>query len=181
MIAPHQGFNRFYFSTRSRVWNSLGISSSKLIGAGPGNGIVTTARGRMTLEETLKNVSQNQWQGPLDAKKLKAVLMEVSQNESPIFLEIGGRGALGNAITSFNGDMPKFEVITAFGTSSGSLLHGMAKLFVAGAKIDWEKFYEGKLHYRVELPTYPLEKTSCWIGTAGVQQTRQPVCTRKGP
>ena len=153
------------------IWNSLGITSSKVIGAGPGNGVVATVTGRMTLEESLKAVSEKQWQSPLDAQKLKALLVEMVKNERPVFLEIGGRGALGQAITSLNGDLGKLEVVTAFssvpkGAPSGCLLHAMSKLYVSGVGIDWEKFYEGQSHYRVEMPTYPFEKTSCWIKTS---------------
>ena len=158
-----------------KTWGALGINSSKLIGAGPGNGIVANATGRMTLEDTLKNVSSNHWKNTLDTEKLKAVLAEVTKNENPLFLEIGGRGVLGNAIGNLN---RKYEVVTAFdGTASGCLLDAMQKLYAAGAKIDWQKFYDGQTHYRVELPTYPFEKTRCWVRTTGVRQVEQP--TRK--
>jgi len=163
-----------------KTWSALGINSSKLIGAGPGNGIVANATGRMTLEETLKNVSSNHWKNTLDPEKLKAVLAEVTKNENPLFLEIGGRGVLGNAIENLNGH--KFDVVTAFDDAgSGCLLQAMAKLYAAGAKIDWQKLYDGQTHFRVELPTYPFEKTRCWIKTIGVRQAEQPPRAMKTP
>jgi amino acid adenylation domain-containing protein len=165
-----------------KTWSALGINSSKLIGAGPGNGIVANATGRMTLEETLQKVSLNHWPSTLDPQKLKTVLAEVTRSENPLFLEIGGRGVLGNAISNFNGDSHKFEVVTAFNEApSGCLLEAMARLYVVGARIDWEKFYDGQTHYRVELPTYPFEKTSCWIRTTGLRQAEQPARTSKTP
>jgi len=165
-----------------KTWSALGINSSKLIGAGPGNGIVANATGRMTLEETLKNVSTNHWKNTLDSEKLKAVLAEVTKNENPLFLEIGGRGVLGNAIGNLNGNGQKYEVVTAFNEApSGCLLEAMQKLYVAGAKIDWQKFYDGQTHYRVELPTYPFEKTRCWIKSPGVRQAEQPTRTVRTP
>lgn len=181
VAAPDVQFFLFQYAL-FKTWSALGITSSKLIGAGAGNGIVATATGRMTLEETLRNVSLNHWQNTLDPQRLKAVLAEVTKNENPLFLEIGGRGALGHAISKLNGDSHKFEVVTAFNEAhSGCLLEAMARLYVAGAKIDWEKFYEGQSLYRVELPTYPFEKTSCWIGTTGVRLAEQPTRTVETP
>ena len=156
------------------VWNSLGVNSAKLIGTGPGNGIVAFATGRIALAETLRNVAGNHWRNPLDPNKLKAVITEMTKSDSPIFLQTGGRGVLGDTIARFNGDAGKLDVVTAFDLPhSSSLLHALARLYCAGAKIDWEKFYEGRSHYRVELPTYPFEKTSCWIGTLGRRRPEQ--------
>ncbi|HEX8186500.1 MAG TPA: type I polyketide synthase, partial [Blastocatellia bacterium] len=39
----------------------------------------------------------------------------------------------------------------------------LGRLWLAGVKLDWRKYYAGEKRNRVELPTYPFERASYWI------------------
>lgn len=39
----------------------------------------------------------------------------------------------------------------------------LARLYVEGAEIDWERLYEGKNLRQVRVPTYPFQRSRCWI------------------
>lgn len=41
----------------------------------------------------------------------------------------------------------------------------LAKLWIAGEKIDWKQLHEGHQLYRVSLPTYPFERKRHWLPT----------------
>jgi phthiocerol/phenolphthiocerol synthesis type-I polyketide synthase E len=43
------------------------------------------------------------------------------------------------------------------------LLEGVARLWVAGAPVDWQAFQGGERRRRVPLPTYPFERRRFWI------------------
>lgn len=43
------------------------------------------------------------------------------------------------------------------------LLTTLGKLWLAGARIDWQEFHESEQRYRAHLPTYPFERQRYWI------------------
>jgi len=43
------------------------------------------------------------------------------------------------------------------------LLETVGRLWIAGARVDWEAFHGGERRRRVALPTYPFERVRCWI------------------
>ena len=46
------------------------------------------------------------------------------------------------------------------------LLNSLGRLWLYGAKIDWDQFYKDEQRRRVPLPTYPFERKRCWIEPA---------------
>src|SRR3989339_881025 len=42
-------------------------------------------------------------------------------------------------------------------------LHKLARLYVSGANPDWDAFYQNKEVRKISLPTYPFERTRCWV------------------
>lgn len=44
-----------------------------------------------------------------------------------------------------------------------SELHEIARLYAAGAEVDWERIYRNGKYYRVNLPNYPFERKRCWL------------------
>ena len=44
-----------------------------------------------------------------------------------------------------------------------TLAAAMGRLWIAGADIDWTRYYEGETRNRVHLPTYPFERERHWI------------------
>jgi acyl transferase domain-containing protein len=43
------------------------------------------------------------------------------------------------------------------------LLTTLGKLWLAGMRVDWDKFYANEQRYRLPLPTYPFERQRYWI------------------
>jgi acyl transferase domain-containing protein/acyl carrier protein len=43
------------------------------------------------------------------------------------------------------------------------LLQALGQLFLAGVQIDWNALHKGKQRRRVQLPTYPFERTRYWV------------------
>ncbi len=45
------------------------------------------------------------------------------------------------------------------------LLRTLARLWLAGVEVDWQRFYEGERRLRVPLPGYAFERNRYWMGT----------------
>jgi amino acid adenylation domain-containing protein len=63
-----------------------------------------------------------------------------------------------------------------------TLLGALGRLWVSGARIDWQGFYAGQGRRRVPLPTYPFERRRHWIdapGATAVISTSQAAPARK--
>ena len=62
----------------------------------------------------------------------------------------------------------------------------IAKLWVSGTDIDWNKWYGSQTPYRVSLPTYPFAKEKYWIPEepqppASIRATEEPTHTMEEP
>jgi acyl transferase domain-containing protein/thioesterase domain-containing protein len=64
-------------------------------------------------------------------------------------------------------------------SSVEALLTAVARLWIAGTKIDWPRLHEGERRRRIPLPTYPFEPTRCWVEpkrsklSAGISESAQ--------
>jgi amino acid adenylation domain-containing protein len=47
------------------------------------------------------------------------------------------------------------------------LTRGLGRLWLSGAKVDWQGFYADEVRRRVPLPTYPFERRRYWVGWQG--------------
>ena len=57
------------------------------------------------------------------------------------------------------------------------LLTALAKLWLAGLRVDWPGFYARERRRRVPLPTYPFERRRYWVqgsGPLGIGQASSP-------
>ncbi len=43
------------------------------------------------------------------------------------------------------------------------ILNRLCELYIQGASIDWEAFWQGEIRGRVHLPVYPFERIRCWL------------------
>jgi len=53
-----------------------------------------------------------------------------------------------------------------FGDALDTMLAALGRLWIAGVKPDWEKFFDGEKRRRVPLPTYPFERERHWVEPA---------------
>ena len=56
----------------------------------------------------------------------------------------------------------KLEQFVAGKGSDRSLLNDIAKIYVEGGEVNWDKFYAGELRNRLSLPTYPFQRIRVW-------------------
>ncbi|WP_025688032.1 hybrid non-ribosomal peptide synthetase/type I polyketide synthase [Paenibacillus zanthoxyli] len=95
---------------------------------------------------------------------------------SPLFLEVGPGRTLSQLVRQ-NGNIPaKFPVIDLIPrmrekmTGARKWLEGLASLWMYGAGLDWDAFYEHRPGKRISLPSYPFERRYYWKYQLEAQQ-----------
>lgn len=164
--AETEYFGRFtHLYALYRLWESLGLSTRHVLGSGIGNLVVGVVTGRITLSQCFERVSDiNNSEGGIDREKLKAVLKGLPQNPLPVFLEIGGEGTLSREIRALGVELGVPPLVNPdYASSDGLVLATMAELYSTGVNIGWERYYKGRSLRRVECPTYPFQRTRCWV------------------
>lgn len=66
------------------------------------------------------------------------------------------------------------------GSEQAALLDGLAELWHQGVRIDWQRTHEHP-RLRVPLPTYPFQRTRCWIDPAPDDGAAAPEAAPRGP
>jgi acyl transferase domain-containing protein/thioesterase domain-containing protein/acyl carrier protein len=95
--------------------------------------------------------------------------------ESAIFLEVGPGQTLLALAAQHSNFASRHELIASMRSRREPLsdlevlLKALGKLWVAGAKIDWEAFHAHERRKRLPLPTYPFQRKSFWV-----EPERQP-------
>lgn len=56
------------------------------------------------------------------------------------------------------------------------LLEELAKLYIQGAEIPWEKLYQFRKVRKTSLPLYPFERLRCWLETSGTEHEDEEQC-----
>jgi acyl transferase domain-containing protein/acyl carrier protein len=114
-------------------------------------------------------------------------LRELLKETSNILLEVGPGQTLSRIAkqhidnSSSRSALSSLPDRTAATSDSAFLLTTLGKLWIAGAKTDWNKFYTGERRHRVCLPAYPFERERYWIDpqtrveTAAITATQQSV------
>jgi len=96
-----------------------------------------------------------------------------------------GPGAVLSTLAQEHPDRPSTAVCvpslprdrdTGAGAERSSVLQGLGRLWLRGAEIDWEAVYRDEPRGRVPLPTYPFERTRCWI-----EPVAEPTAAREQP
>jgi acyl transferase domain-containing protein len=92
----------------------------------------------------------------------------ISQPDT-VFLEVGpgiGLGQLAQQHPSKPAGlrtMPSLDPNAASGSELATMLGSLGRLWVAGARPDWEAFQANQRRLRVPLPTYPFERKRYWV------------------
>lgn len=98
-------------------------------------------------------------------------LAELLNGDESIFVEVGVGETL-TTIANQHPDRRKEQAIIPLlpsptaGGGTIPLLRSMAKLWVAGAEINWQRFYSEDEAYRIPLPTYPFQRQRYWVDSA---------------
>ncbi len=100
-------------------------------------------------------------------------IAELGKDPARAFLEVGPGQSLGSLAAQHpaigNGRIIAASLRHAYERQpDGAFLTGaLARLWLAGCRIDWAGFHDGERRRRIPLPTYPFERQRYWIsGTA---------------
>jgi acyl transferase domain-containing protein/acyl carrier protein len=64
--------------------------------------------------------------------------------------------------------MEKTQLFLESDQTNREILNEICQLYVKGAEVDWEKFYQGENIKKIRLPVYPFDKLRCWLEIPGV-------------
>lgn len=99
------------------------------------------------------------------AKGIKTILAD---NEEDIFVEAGIGNTLSTFVLQDSVNLVK-KVVAVTKTyyekvsDIEKVYRAIARLWVLGVEVDWQKFFGDKKHKKISVPTYPFEKKSYWI------------------
>ena len=96
-------------------------------------------------------------------------LDRIIDGASGVLLEVGPGHALSQIIHQHPAKSPQVTVCatldpaSAPGNDLALLLSTLGKLWLAGVRPDWKKFYAAERRRRIPLPTYPFERKRHWV------------------
>jgi acyl transferase domain-containing protein/thioesterase domain-containing protein/acyl carrier protein len=94
---------------------------------------------------------------------------ELLNDSDAVLLEIGPGNTLSALATRHRGFADTNEVISSMRSrsepvsDSEALIRAIAKMWVAGKRIDWQAFHSHEQRRRLPLPSYPFERKRFWI------------------
>ena len=141
----HQAIFIFEYSI-AKLWISWGVEPDIFVGKGVGEYVAACCSGDMSVEDALRHITTKE-RGIFERAE-NAALKEVLEDSDQIVLEMD----LGN-IGLLNDNDPAYKC----------LLMKLGKFWLAGGKIEFEKFYFQEQRHRIALPTYPFERKRYWI------------------
>jgi amino acid adenylation domain-containing protein len=97
----------------------------------------------------------------LDFERLRLLAKNCNEN-STLLVIVGSNGYLMDTIheTLKNEQIPSIDLLKIMSDKNWNSL--WSTLYNNGLTFDWNKFYENGIYRKVESPTYPFEKISCW-------------------
>lgn len=161
----NDSIQRFVFQwALYKLWISLGISSTKIVGYGVGNIVGRVITGKLSFQDGLYEAANLDTPKKVPSTRLHALVQKLSQSGHTLFLEMGGSGTLSRDLASLsdNADTPEVVISPSFGPQR-SLLSVLSQLYCAGVTINWQKYYEGRSYKRLDLPGYSFEQDRCWV------------------
>jgi acyl transferase domain-containing protein len=119
--------------------------------------------------------------------RFDAALERLWEEPSRLLLEVGPGRTLSNAIRRdprWDGQHDALAVArhpSATVSDDVALQEAVARLWMAGADIDWAGFTAHETRHRVPLPTYPFERKKYWIAPAARSPDEQKLGTVAAP
>lgn len=152
-----------------RMWTAYGVRPKRLLGYGVGEYAAACLRGAMTVTQAIGMLAER---AEVPFKPAKTPLAEsiasILDEQRVVFLEIGPGSTLlaqvrrlpsvsdGMCIPSLS-DGPDGQI------RDDSIDSALARLWLAGVDVDWERFYDDTGCRRTPLPTYPFDKQRYWV------------------
>jgi amino acid adenylation domain-containing protein len=95
---------------------------------------------------------------------------ELLRDRSRLLLEVGPGRTLASLVRAAAPDRTVVTSMRHSQDAGGEPLPGaLARLWLAGARIDWASFHAHETRRRIQLPTYPFERQRYWLDPASPQ------------
>ncbi|WP_379139885.1 amino acid adenylation domain-containing protein [Paenibacillus sp. sgz500992] len=135
-----------------RLFLGWGIQASSIVGTGIGDWVRQVLKGECALEDALHQ--------PYSEDKDHTSGHAPVQEEQVYVLNLGKPSQSDGQIAAA-GQVPGLYWLQS----------EIARLWLAGAELDWVLYYEGERRRKLELPTYPFERGVFWIGPSSGRAT----------
>ncbi len=96
-------------------------------------------------------------------------IQQLLKDSGSIFLEIGPGQTLSTFVRQNEGEDSEAAILNSLRhpkdqrSDMSFLMTTLGKLWLSGAGIDWNKYYENKRQKRISLPTYPFQRQRYWV------------------
>ncbi|MFE9780489.1 SDR family NAD(P)-dependent oxidoreductase [Streptomyces sp. NPDC005775] len=138
------------------------------------------AEPRVPVVSTVTGELSTAWQSPdywvdqvREAVRFVAAVEALEQQGVTRFLEIGPDGVLTGLAQQIldhgeggGGEAVLVPSVRRNRPEPEALVTALGRLYADGARVDWEAYYAGTGARRVELPTYPFQRTRYWVDAA---------------
>lgn len=144
-----------------RFAEEKGMVITDLLGIGTGDLVVAVALNEMSLEEAIGQCTPDENTVPDLTQKLVALVERETAENRVLFIELGPAGCLSRGLQQLH--YPDKEFLYHVATVETSPLDIIQTLYSQQFPINWEKYYAGSDHRKVNLPAYHFEKMRCWL------------------
>lgn len=162
----------------AQLWMHWGIKPQAMIGYGIGKYVADCLAGVFSVDKALTLVTES---GQLDQViDSSDGIQQLLADPSSILLEIGVGNTLSSLLRSHLDRKNEHTILASLPnqedhqSDAGFVINTLGQLWLSGATINWENFYEDEERYRVALPTYPFERQRFWIEGAKVLPQSNP-------
>ncbi|MFI5832023.1 type I polyketide synthase [Streptomyces sp. NPDC051578] len=155
----------FHSALMDPMLDEFGVVASRLTFSAPRIPVVSTVSGGLSQDWQ----SPEYWVGQVrEAVRFADAVRTLEEQGVTRFLEIGPDGVL-TGLAQQSAESAEAVLVPALRKNRPepeALAAALAQLHVDGVRVDWQAFYAGAGARRVELPTYPFQRTRYWVDAA---------------
>ncbi|MBL6449165.1 amino acid adenylation domain-containing protein [Fulvivirga sp. 29W222] len=153
---------------------ATGISANTIIGTGIGKVTKQVIVDGLSVDDAIKIILSNDLSAhPLDENKYLQAVKSMVNSQQVVFLEVGSEGILSDKLYQWQENIPQITVHRLIeSTKKLSFYKKVAALYQEGVNVNWTEAYPNNSYQKVEVPTYPFDKVSCWVKPALPQQSK---------
>ena len=153
----------------SKLWQSLGINPSNVMGHGVGNIAAACIAGKYSLEQAVQTILNESLPDNDSDPHIKIIsgnksnfeyIQTIKDHQSKYIIKMG----LESTVT--NDQLNGVNYLSAFEKNCDewtTLVNHLSFLYTEGADINWESFDSQYFRKRVQLPSYPFQRKKYWI------------------